>query len=110
MTRIEEKEHHIRRERFYVKGANGRITHFMMRGDLVPATKSNDVDLVCYRYFDQNSDSDNPPSITDNPRCPDCGGLIKRVEADWALGSLKCVGCNARYVNTAYRAASEVPN
>ena len=110
MMYIEEKRHCIRRERFYVNGTNGLIPHFMIRGDLVPATKSNDVDLACYSYFDQNSDSDNPPSITDNPRCHDCGGWIKRVEFDLTPGSLKCVGCNTRYVNTTYGVAAAVPN
>ena len=48
--RIEDQEHHIRRERLCIDGPDDAVLYFYLSdGSSPPATKSKDVDLVYHR-------------------------------------------------------------
>ena len=109
MTSIEEKEHHIRRERFYTEGPDGMVAYFQIGEEDYDAKKSKDVDLTYHSRVSWQGGMGTPLPILDYPKCPDCGGIIIWAENGGVPGSRKCEGCGSRYVDTTYGVASEVP-
>ena len=90
-------EHHIRRECFRSSKLNF-VPHFFIRGRLVPATKSNHVDLISYH----NADGTSCPG--GRPDCPDCGGNIFLLPAlaGVPMGATECNGCDSLFVDAYY--------
>ena len=108
--RIEEQEHHIRRERLHIDGPDDAIPYFYLSdGSSPPATKSKDVDLTYHSRISWQGEIGTPLETLDYPDCLDCGGQIRRVEAGGVPGSRECDACGSRYIDTAYGVAPEVP-
>ena len=106
---IEEKTHHIHRERFYIEGPDGMVAYFQIGAKGWFAKKSKDVDLTYHSRISWQDGSGEPLDVLDFPKCPDCGGHIEWAEAGGVPGSRKCRKCGSRYVDTTYGIASEVP-
>ena len=109
---IEQNTHHIRRARLRLEVADGMKVFFITGTAVEPplARKSNDVDLIYHSRISWEDGIGTPLEILDYPKCPGCGGKLEWVEARGVPGIRKCDGCGARYVDTTYGIASEVPN
>ena len=107
---IKQTRNIIRRERSHAGGSDEMEPRFSIGGKSVPATKSLDVELAYHIRVELDGDDSRYLECLDYPYCPDCGSEIMWAETNGKPGSRACNGCGSKYVDTAYVAASEVPN